>query len=58
MNKHVPAPGAALSILAFTPAIAQEQPAAPAINCAPPENANNAACINQRQMQQQVPHQR
>ena len=46
MNKHVLALSTALSILAFTPAFAQEQtPAAPAVDCSLPENANNAAGI-------------
>jgi sporulation protein YlmC with PRC-barrel domain len=50
MKKHVLALSTALSILAFTPAFAQEQtPAAPAVDCTLPENANNAACANQQQ---------
>jgi sporulation protein YlmC with PRC-barrel domain len=54
MNKHVLALSTALSILAFTPAFAQEAtPAAPAVDCTLPENANNAACVNQQQNQQQ-----
>ncbi len=53
MNKHVLALSTALSILAFTPAFAQEQtPAAPAVDCTLPENASNAACTNQQQNQQ------
>jgi hypothetical protein len=54
LNKHVLALSIALAILAFTPAIAQEQtPAAPAADCTLPENASNAACVNQQQNQQQ-----
>jgi sporulation protein YlmC with PRC-barrel domain len=54
MNKHVLALSTALSILAFTPAFAQEQsPAAPAVDCSLPENANNAACMNQQNTQDQ-----
>jgi sporulation protein YlmC with PRC-barrel domain len=50
MKKHVLALSTALSILAFTPAFAQEQtPAAPAVDCTLPENASNAACANQQQ---------
>jgi sporulation protein YlmC with PRC-barrel domain len=52
MNKHVLALSTALSILAFTPAFAQEQtPAAPAVDCTLPENASNTACANQQQKQ-------
>lgn len=52
MNKHVLALSTALTILAFTPAMAQEQaPAVPAIDCTLPENANNAACANQQMNQ-------
>jgi sporulation protein YlmC with PRC-barrel domain len=52
MNKHVLALSTALSILAFTPAFAQEQtPAVPAVDCTLPENANNAACMNQQNTQ-------
>jgi sporulation protein YlmC with PRC-barrel domain len=54
MNRNVLALSTALSILAFTPAFAQEQtPAAPAVDCTLPENASNAACANQQQNQQQ-----
>ena len=55
MNKHVLALSTALSIIAFTPALAQEQTPAPpaAIDCTLPENANNAACANQQQNQTQ-----
>ena len=50
MNKHVLALSTALSILAFTPAFAQEQaPAAPAVDCTLPENASNAACTTKQQ---------
>jgi hypothetical protein len=49
MNKHVLALSTALSILAFTPALAQEQsPATSVVDCTLPENANNAACVNQQ----------
>lgn len=52
MNKHVLALSTALTILAFTPAMAQEQaPAVPAVDCTLPENANNAACVNQQMNQ-------
>ena len=52
MNKHVLALSTALSILAFTPAIAQEQtPAAPAIDCTLPENTSKPECANQQQQQ-------
>jgi sporulation protein YlmC with PRC-barrel domain len=56
MNKHVLALSTALSIIAFTPAFAQEQPApAPpaTVDCTLPENASNAACANQQQNQTQ-----
>jgi len=51
MNKHVLALSTALSILVFTPAFAQEQTAAApgTIDCTLPENASNAACVNQQQ---------
>jgi len=49
MNKHVLALSTALSILAFSPAIAQETaPAAPAVDCTQPANANDPACANQQ----------
>ena len=52
MNKHVLALSTALTILAFTPAMAQEQaPAVPAIDCTLPENATNTACANQQMNQ-------
>jgi sporulation protein YlmC with PRC-barrel domain len=55
MNKHVLALSTALSILAFTPAFAQEQtPAVPAVDCSLPENANNADCMNQQNTQDQT----
>jgi sporulation protein YlmC with PRC-barrel domain len=55
MNKHVLALSTALSILAFTPALAQEQsPATSAVDCTLPENANNAACVNQQNTQDQT----
>ena len=41
MNKHVPALGTALSILAFTPAFALDSapaPASPAVDCAQEAN--------------------
>ena len=47
MNKHVLALSTALSILAFTPAFAQDTttaPAAPIVDCAQLSNANDAAC--------------
>jgi sporulation protein YlmC with PRC-barrel domain len=53
MNKHVLALSTALTIFAFTPALAQEQPAVPAVDCSLPENANNAACMNQQNTQDQ-----
>lgn len=52
MNKHVLALSTALSILAFTPAFAQETapaPTAPAVDCTQPANANDPACANQQQ---------
>jgi sporulation protein YlmC with PRC-barrel domain len=55
MNKHVLALSTALSIFAFTPALAQEQtPAVPAVDCSLPENANNADCMNQQNTQDQT----
>jgi sporulation protein YlmC with PRC-barrel domain len=55
MKKHLLALSTALSIIAFTPAFAQEQsaPPQPAIDCMLPENANNAACAKQPQNTQQ-----
>lgn len=49
MNKHVLALSTALSILAFTPAIAQETAPAPTVDCTQPANANDPACANQQQ---------
>ncbi|MFN4141584.1 MAG: PRC-barrel domain-containing protein [Aestuariivirga sp.] len=49
MNKHVLALSTALSILAFTPAFAQESTSpAPAVDCTQPANANDPACANQQ----------
>ena len=49
MNKHVLALSTALSILAFTPAFAQESTTpAPAVDCTQPANANDPACVNQQ----------
>jgi len=46
MNKHVLALSTALSILAFTPAFAQNN--APAIDCTQQANMNDPACVNQQ----------
>jgi sporulation protein YlmC with PRC-barrel domain len=54
MNKHVLALSTALSILAFTPAFAQESapaPASPAVDCTQEANKNDPACANQTQNQ-------
>jgi sporulation protein YlmC with PRC-barrel domain len=49
MNKSVFALSTALSILAFTPAFAQETAPAPAaqVDCSQAVNANDPACVNQ-----------
>lgn len=49
MNKHVLALSTALSILAFTPAFAQE--AKPAVDCTQQANANDPACAANNQQQ-------
>jgi len=54
MNKHVLALSTALSILAFTPAFAQESapaPASPTVDCTQQANKNDPACANQTQNQ-------
>jgi len=54
MNKSVLALSTALSILAFSPAIAQETAPAPAaqVDCTQAVNANDPACVNQQQNNQ------
>ena len=54
MNKHVLALSTALSILAFTPALAQESapaPASPTVDCTQEANKTDPACANQTQNQ-------
>jgi len=51
MNKSILALSTALSIFAFTPAFAQEQ-AAPAVDCTQQANANDPACMNKNNTQQ------
>ena len=48
MNKHVLALSTALSILAFTPAFAQNTTTQPAVDCTQPANANDPACLKQQ----------
>ena len=52
MNKHVLALSTALSILAFTPAFAQDNTQTPAVDCTLPANAADPACAANTQQQQ------
>ena len=49
MNKHVLALSTALSILAFTPAFAEEATTTTTVDCTQQANANDPACANQQQ---------